>query len=305
MCGIVGAASARNIVPILIDGIRRLEYRGYDSTGLAVIDGRRRRRALVAARQHGARRRPRRAGRSARISPAPPASRTRAGRRTARRRRSTRTRTSPAARSPSCTTASSRTSRRCATRLVGAGLRVRARRPTPRSSRTSCTRTGTARRAATCCARCSAAVAEFHGRLRDRGDLDARAGPRRRRAAGQPAGRRARRGRPLPRLRRRGAAVGHAARRLSRGRRRRRRAPRGATRSTTRSGARVERADRHRRGVGRRASSSGPYRHFMQKEIFEQPRAVADTLEGVDGDRAGAVRRRTRDAVLRATSTAC
>ena len=39
MCGIVGAASARNVVPILIDGIRRLEYRGYDSTGLAVIDG--------------------------------------------------------------------------------------------------------------------------------------------------------------------------------------------------------------------------------------------------------------------------
>ncbi|MFO1414784.1 MAG: glutamine--fructose-6-phosphate transaminase (isomerizing) [Burkholderiales bacterium] len=39
MCGIVGAASSRNVVPILIDGIRRLEYRGYDSTGLAVIDG--------------------------------------------------------------------------------------------------------------------------------------------------------------------------------------------------------------------------------------------------------------------------
>ncbi len=38
MCGIVGAASARNIVPVLIYGIRRLEYRGYDSTGLAVID---------------------------------------------------------------------------------------------------------------------------------------------------------------------------------------------------------------------------------------------------------------------------
>ena len=37
MCGIVGAASNRNIVPVLIDGIRRLEYRGYDSTGLAVI----------------------------------------------------------------------------------------------------------------------------------------------------------------------------------------------------------------------------------------------------------------------------
>ena len=39
MCGIVGAASSRNIVPLLIDGIRRLEYRGYDSTGLAVING--------------------------------------------------------------------------------------------------------------------------------------------------------------------------------------------------------------------------------------------------------------------------
>src|SRR5260221_8380453 len=39
MCGIVGAASRRNVVPILIEGIRRLEYRGYDSTGLAVING--------------------------------------------------------------------------------------------------------------------------------------------------------------------------------------------------------------------------------------------------------------------------
>jgi glucosamine--fructose-6-phosphate aminotransferase (isomerizing) len=37
MCGIVGASSARNVVPVLIDGIRRLEYRGYDSTGLAII----------------------------------------------------------------------------------------------------------------------------------------------------------------------------------------------------------------------------------------------------------------------------
>src|SRR4029453_7660483 len=39
MCGIVGASSTRNIVPVLIDGIKRLEYRGYDSTGLAVING--------------------------------------------------------------------------------------------------------------------------------------------------------------------------------------------------------------------------------------------------------------------------
>jgi glucosamine--fructose-6-phosphate aminotransferase (isomerizing) len=39
MCGIVGATSHRDVVPILIEGIRRLEYRGYDSTGLAVING--------------------------------------------------------------------------------------------------------------------------------------------------------------------------------------------------------------------------------------------------------------------------
>ena len=39
MCGIVGAVARENVVPILIEGIRRLEYRGYDSTGLAVING--------------------------------------------------------------------------------------------------------------------------------------------------------------------------------------------------------------------------------------------------------------------------
>ena len=39
MCGIVGAASGRNIVPVLIDGVKRLEYRGYDSTGLALVTG--------------------------------------------------------------------------------------------------------------------------------------------------------------------------------------------------------------------------------------------------------------------------
>ncbi len=36
MCGIVGAVSTRNIVPILLEGLRRLEYRGYDSCGVAV-----------------------------------------------------------------------------------------------------------------------------------------------------------------------------------------------------------------------------------------------------------------------------
>jgi glucosamine--fructose-6-phosphate aminotransferase (isomerizing) len=38
MCGIVGAIAERNIVPILMEGLRRLEYRGYDSAGIAVVD---------------------------------------------------------------------------------------------------------------------------------------------------------------------------------------------------------------------------------------------------------------------------
>ena len=39
MCGIVAAVSTRNIVPILVQGLQRLEYRGYDSCGVAVYDG--------------------------------------------------------------------------------------------------------------------------------------------------------------------------------------------------------------------------------------------------------------------------
>src|SRR5919204_1162900 len=38
MCGIVGAAARRDIVPLLVDGLRRLEYRGYDSAGIAVVN---------------------------------------------------------------------------------------------------------------------------------------------------------------------------------------------------------------------------------------------------------------------------
>jgi glucosamine--fructose-6-phosphate aminotransferase (isomerizing) len=39
MCGIVGAVAQRDVVPILIEGLRRLEYRGYDSAGVAVLNG--------------------------------------------------------------------------------------------------------------------------------------------------------------------------------------------------------------------------------------------------------------------------
>jgi len=50
MCGIVGAASRRDIVPVLVEGLRRLEYRGYDSAGIAVVNGASVRRVRAAGR---------------------------------------------------------------------------------------------------------------------------------------------------------------------------------------------------------------------------------------------------------------
>jgi glucosamine--fructose-6-phosphate aminotransferase (isomerizing) len=39
MCGIVGAIADRDVVPLLVEGLKRLEYRGYDSAGVAVLNG--------------------------------------------------------------------------------------------------------------------------------------------------------------------------------------------------------------------------------------------------------------------------
>ncbi|MDR5751950.1 MULTISPECIES: glutamine--fructose-6-phosphate transaminase (isomerizing) [unclassified Caballeronia] len=50
MCGIVGAVAQRNIVSVLVEGLRRLEYRGYDSCGVAVLAGGEPKRARSVAR---------------------------------------------------------------------------------------------------------------------------------------------------------------------------------------------------------------------------------------------------------------
>ena len=50
MCGIVGAAARRDIVPVLVEGLRRLEYRGYDSAGIAVLDDAKLKRLRAAGR---------------------------------------------------------------------------------------------------------------------------------------------------------------------------------------------------------------------------------------------------------------
>lgn len=38
MCGIVGAVAERNITAVLVEGLKRLEYRGYDSAGVALLN---------------------------------------------------------------------------------------------------------------------------------------------------------------------------------------------------------------------------------------------------------------------------
>ena len=38
MCGIVGIAGTRDVAPVILEALRRLEYRGYDSAGIATLD---------------------------------------------------------------------------------------------------------------------------------------------------------------------------------------------------------------------------------------------------------------------------
>jgi len=122
MCGIVGAVADRDIVPVLIEGLRRLEYRGYDSAGVAVLNG------------SGHIKRLRTVGKVKKLQDALDTDPTHGGLgiahtrwpRTACRASATPTRTSPRTASRSSTTASSRTTRSCEPRR-SARLRVHLR----------------------------------------------------------------------------------------------------------------------------------------------------------------------------------
>lgn len=88
MCGIVGYVGAQQAAPILLEGLQKLEYRGYDSAGIAVLDG----STIELAKACGVIKNllPKRT--TVRICTAALASAIRAGQRTARRRRQTPTR---------------------------------------------------------------------------------------------------------------------------------------------------------------------------------------------------------------------
>ena len=120
MCGIVGYVGNKQVVPLIIDGLRKLEYRGYDSAGIAVV-GRVRIISSCGGRKGSC-------GILEECIQAEPARRhitasgTRGGRRTADRPRRTRTLTViNRARSSWCTTASSKTIWRLKDRLASNG----------------------------------------------------------------------------------------------------------------------------------------------------------------------------------------
>jgi hypothetical protein len=298
MCGIVGAVSTRNIVPVLVEGLKRLEYRGYDSCGVAVHQGGELRRARStsrvaeleagtqrdgverrhrhrahplghARRAGGAQRAPALLGRPGGGRPSTPASAA----------WTASTRPPPLRASAWCTTASSRTTTSCAPSCRRAATPSPAR-PTPRSSPTWSTTSTTATCSTPCSAPCppagAYAIAVF---CRDEPQ----------RVVG------ARAGSPLV------LGVGQGENFLASDAM----ALAGVTDqivyleegdvvdlqlgkvwiSARDANGRFVPVERPVRTVQAHSGAAelGPYRHYMQKEIFEQPRAIADTLEGVAG----------------------
>ena len=273
MCGIVGAVAERNIVPVLIEGLKRLEYRGYDSAGHRGA----RRRAAAAAAAHGRQGARAGAGAGGRCrSRAASASRTRAGRRTARRASATRIRTSRATASRSCTTASSRTTRELRDELQRAGYEFSSETDTEvdRAPRALPPGAGSATCSRPCAPRsrsCEGAYALAVVSADDPSASSSRAwavrwcsASARARTSSPPTSRRCCRSRAASCSSKRATSP---------------RFTRDGVRVIDRDGNAVERAGARTAQLSADAAEKGPYRHFMHKEIHEQPRAVADTLQ--------------------------
>ena len=301
MCGIVGVTGSDPALPFLLEGLSRLEYRGYDSSGVALVDARPGLGA-PAGGQAGRARPARSATRPARRSPA---SATPAGPPTAARPSATPTPTPTApAPWPSSTTGSSRTTPSWATSWSSAGHELRSETDTEVLAHLI--EAGMADRAPAWPTRCAAALRRVEGNFAiavvHADDARPHRGrpPRRRRwSAGRTDGSRLRRLRhprhPRPRPARStsstttsvvevrpGHPAGHDARRR-----------RGRPRSAARSTGDLE------------AAEKGGYPDFMLKEIHEQPRgrpgdaaragrqaATGCTLDEMRALRRGPARRR-------------
>ena len=285
MCGIVGAVAQRNVVPILIEGLRRLEYRGYDSAGLAVIDAADAVPALSRL-AHRPRRRPGRAGRGQ-----PPrrhsASRTRAGPPTARPPNATPIRMPRGGRDRGRAQRHHREPRGAAR----AAARRRATSSQPQTDTEVIAHLVHAywHAAAATCSRRAARGRRTAGRLRDRRDLAAASrstvvGARAGRAAAwrRPAAA----GRELPRLRHLGAAAGDPSTSSISKKATSSRSASTATRSSTRTASRSS-APMHREpAVGRRGRARAPTATTCRRRSSSSRGAIADTLEMVTGARA-------------------
>ena len=286
MCGIVGYVGEKQAQDVVIEGLRRLEYRGYDSAGVALVE-RRRDRVGQEGRQA---REPREGAR--RVAPAArrrPASGTPAGPRTAPRTTPTRTRTSATRGRVALVHngiienfAELRGEVEAAGRRPPLGDRHRDRRPPGRD------RPG--RRAARSPTRCARSAPGSRGRSRWwRSTPRTRRGWWRRDAA------------------RRWSSGSARARTSSAATSRRSSSTRGRRSSSGRTRSSRSRATRSRSWAstaqpaeGRRyhvdwdlsAAEKDGYDWFMRKEIFEQPRAIADALLGPSRRRRTAAARR-------------